>query len=312
MLVLAALLTASAVSSAFPHVVRKGETVAQIAEGMYGRMQLERVIVAVNSLDVRGSSGVVPGMLLELPAVAHHQVLPGETWHSIAAELLGGSKRGDVLAQLNEGQPWIPPAVGREIVIPYNLRYVASRGDTTQSLAYRYLGRRDKAWVVASYNSLKRARLRQGEVLLVPLTDLGLTDQGKRSALRAGALVRTQAGGQARDAQRVAETRIPQLVADVRRGRYVEAVRVGAGLLSGANLSKPQLALVHRQLLEAYAALDAVGLATTSCTEWRKADPAAKLDAVLLSPKLLGACTGQTGPGDPSTVRVVDGGRTNP
>jgi hypothetical protein len=293
-------------------VVRKGETVAQIAEKMYGKVQLERVIVAANGLDIRGGTGVVPGMRLELPAVGYHQVLPGETWHSIASELLGAAKRGDILAQLNGSQPWIRPAVGREIVIPYNLRHVASRGDTTQALAYRFLGRRDKAWVIAAYNQLKRVRLRQGEVVLVPLTSLPLTEEGKRAALHAGALVRTQGGGQAREAQREAASKIPQLVGAVRRGRYVEAVGRGAGLLSRGVLSQPQLAIVHRQLTEAYVALDAFGLAANSCAEWRKADPDAVLDPVMLSPKILQACTGQTGPAGASSAPVDDAGRSPP
>jgi phage tail protein X len=311
LLVLASL-TVGRSSDAFPHIVGEGESVAQIAEMMYGRVELERVIVAVNALDARGGTVLVPGMRLEIPAVGYHQVSPGETWHSIAAELLGASKRGDVLANLNGAQPWLRPAAGREIVVPYNLRYVASRGDTTQALAYRYLGRRDEAWVVAAYNGLKRAQLRQGEVVLVPLTDLALTARGKSAALRAGALVRTQAGGQAREAQRFAEREIPSLTADVRGGRYVEAVRKGAGLLARGGLSQPQLAVVHRQLVEAYVALNAVGLAATSCAEWRQADPQATLDPIDLSPKIMGACTGTGARGGEPAAAGPDGGRAEP
>ena len=286
----------SGMAAAFPHVVQEGESAAQLAERVYGRVELERVIVAANGLDARGGGGVVAGMRLELPAVGHHLVLPGESWQSLAAELLGESKRGDVLAQLNEAQPWLQPAVGREIVVPFNLRYVATQGDTTQTVAYRFLGNRDRAWVVAAYNGLKRAKLRQGEVVLVPLTELGLTEEGRREAINAEALVRTQAGGQAREAQRQAEHKLPELVSDVRRGRYVEAIRRGEGLLAGSALSRPQLALIHRQLTEAYAAMDAVGLAATECGEWRRADPKAVLDPIELSPKIMRACVTEPGP----------------
>ncbi len=291
---LAALLCVVGDSAAFPHIVIKGDTVAQLAERIYGRVELERVVVAANGLDGRAGSTIVPGMRLEIPAVSYHRVIPGDSWQSLAGQLLGSRKRGVVLARVNGSEPWIQPTIGKEIVIPYNLRYVASRGDTTQTVAYRFLGRRDQAWIVSTYNGLKRARLRQGEVILVPLTDLTLTESGKREALVAGALIRSQAAGQAREAQRVAEREIPLLVTDVRRGRYVRAVGRGAGLLARGSLSQPQLAAIHRQLTEAYVALGAMGLAATACTKWREAEPDAALDRLLLSPKILQACIGDT------------------
>jgi hypothetical protein len=280
---------------AFPHVVRRDETVAQIAEAMYGRVELERVIVAANSLDRRRGSEIVAGMRLELPAIGYHKVLPEDTWQSIADELLGAEKRGDVLAHINDSHPWLKPSVGREIVVPYNLRYVATRGDTTQTVAYRFLNRRDDAWIIASYNNLSRARLRQGEVVLVPLTDLELTDVGRRSALTAGALVRSQGGGTAREAQRKAAGELPRLALDIRRGRYIEAIGRGAAILDTVGLSEPQLAETHRLLTVAYVAMDATGLAATSCAAWRQHDPLAVLDPIDHSPKVLAVCVGEAG-----------------
>jgi LysM domain len=275
---------------AFPHVVRSGETVAQIAERMYGRVELERVVVAANGLGGGRGSRLVAGQRLEIPAVGYHKVLPGETWQAIAKQALGAEKRGEVLARVNDSQPWLRPEVGREIVLPYNLRLVASRGDSTQSVAYRFLERRDDAWVIASYNRLDRARLRQGEVVLVPLTELELTDAGRQAALNAGALIRAEAGGLARQAQRRAQGELPRLALDVRRGRYIEAVARGAGLLAQPALSEPQLAETHRWLTEAYVALEARGLAATSCMAWRRHDAEAVLDPIELSPKIIDVC----------------------
>jgi hypothetical protein len=53
---------------------------------------------------------------------------------------------------------------------------------------------------------------------------------------------------------------------------------------------------VHRHLTEAYVALDATGLAETSCGAWREADPATELDPIELSPKILRACAGAPAP----------------
>lgn len=301
---------------AFPHVVQPGQSVAELAEVMYGRVELERVIVAANGLEGRRGNQIVPGMRLEIPSVGHTKILPGDTWRSIARTTLGDGDRADVLAHFNDSHPWLVPAIGLEIVVPFNLRYVASRGDTTQSVAYRFLGDRNDAWIVASYNRLDRAKLRQGEILLIPLVDLPLTDAGREAARTAGALVRSEAGGGAREAQQRAAAEIPRLVQAVRRGRWIDAIARGASLLALENLAEPQLAAIHRQLLEAYVALGETGRATTACERWRQADPAAPLDPIDLSPKIIDVCVADEEPlpgapgvvGRPMPEGAVEGG----
>ena len=282
---------------AFPHVVQVGESAASVAERVYGRVDLERIIIAANRLDGLSGSQLVAGMWLDVPAVSHHQVAPGETWSSMAAQLLGAADRGVFLAQQNGAEPWLQPAPGREVVLPYNLRYVVSAGDTTDALAYRFLGRRDRAWMIAVYNGLKDGSLHHGDVLLIPLVELELTDAGKREAADAGALVRTQGAGEVRAAQQRADAEMPLLVADVRHGHYVAAVARGAALLGAGMLSKRQVADVTRQLTEAYVALGATGLAATACAQWRLADPSSTLDPLLVSPKIIRACAGAADPG---------------
>ena len=34
--------------------------------------------------------------------------------------------------------PWVPPVTGREIVVPYPLRYVVKKGESTLSVAYHF------------------------------------------------------------------------------------------------------------------------------------------------------------------------------
>lgn len=276
---------------AFPHVVRAGETLAQIAERLYGRVEMEQLLVAANSLSAGAGISIVPGMRLEVPALSHYRVSAGETWPQLAERLLGHADRSDVLALANDSMPWLTPDDGMEIIVPYNLRYVAEQGDTTLTLAYRFLGERDKAWMLDRYNNRKGDPIRRGDVLLVPLTSLPLTAQGKAEAANAGAMVRAEGLGRAREAQRKADAELPQLAADVRSGRYVDAVARGSKLLGFGDLARPQLAAIHRQLVEAYVALDATGLAETSCAAWRDADPAAKIDPVDLSPKIVKVCT---------------------
>jgi LysM repeat protein len=295
--VLAAALAAAAAlfpgqdARAFPHVVKAGETLAQIAERLYGRVEMEQLLVAANGLSAGSGISIVPGMRLEVPAVSHYRVSGGETWPILAERLLGDAERSDVLALANDSMPWLAPADGLEIIIPYNLRYVAEQGDSTLTVAYRFLGERDKAWMLDRYNRLKGDPIRRGDVLLVPLTQLPLTPAGKAEAANAGALVRAEGTTHAREAQRKADAELPQLAADVQKGRYVDAIARGNKLLGYGDLARPQLAAIHRQLTEAYVALDASGLAETACAAWREADPAARIDPVDLSPKIVRVCT---------------------
>ena len=92
-----------------------------------------------------------------------------------------------------------------------------------------------------------------------------------------------------RTQQHVAQE-IPALVADVRAGRYAEAVARGTRFVASGALTEPQRALVEQKLTEAYVALDAPGLAAAACSEWKKRDHAAHLDPIVTSPKIIAAC----------------------
>jgi hypothetical protein len=107
-------------AQAFTHIVRPGETLAQIAERMYANPKLEVVLVGANALDVQGGAVIVPGMRLEIPAPGHRTILAGETWAELALTWLGSgdTARAEMLAISNHGVPWVPPTEGQEIEIP--------------------------------------------------------------------------------------------------------------------------------------------------------------------------------------------------
>jgi nucleoid-associated protein YgaU len=278
-------------AGAFIHVVQKNETLAQIAERTYGRIQYEKILVAANALDAQGGSPIVAGERLEIPALDHYRIVSGDSWQGLAKQLLGDPERSTLLAQANDSEPATSPAEGAEIIVPYNLRYIANQADTIVTIAQKFVGEKDKAWMLDQYNHLKGQPVRRGDVILVPLTSLPLTDAGKAEAAAADATLRSQAAGSAREAQRKADSEMPVLLGDVRGGRYVEAITRGGKLLALGDLTKLQLALIQRQLTEAYAALDAHGLAAAACAAWRDNDPKARLDPVTLSPKILAACS---------------------
>jgi hypothetical protein len=187
--------------------------------------------------------------------------------------------------------PWLPPATGAEIRVPYVLRYVTRRGDSLAGLAYRFLGRRDDSYMLDRFNELGGRPIEPGEVLLIPLADLALTDEGREAAELAHAMIAGESLGRDREAQERATEELPLLEADIVRGAWLEAVARGNQLTGGGQLSAPQEARVERLLLEAYVALGERGLAERACARMRRADPDMPLDPIETSPKILHACS---------------------
>src|SRR5579883_883003 len=124
---LAASVGAAADARAFAHTVKPGESLAQIADHVYGDSRLEPVLVGANALDAQGGSVIAPGMRLEVPAPGHHTVMQGETWADLALAWLGTNDqaRTELLAHANKGVPWVPPVEGQEIEIPAVVTYIA-------------------------------------------------------------------------------------------------------------------------------------------------------------------------------------------
>src|SRR5690606_25920276 len=163
---------------AFPHVVQEGDTLASLAERYYGRIQHERILVAANGFDRGERTTITPGMTIEIPALAHYRVQAGDTWRTPATKLLGAHHPEGVLAEVNDSKPWLVPERGKLIRIPYNLVLVASGDDSLATIAYRYLGSTKHGWTLSYYNQLDKRGLKRGDLFLVPLTDLPLTEEG--------------------------------------------------------------------------------------------------------------------------------------
>jgi hypothetical protein len=276
---------------AFTHIVKPGEGLAQIAERVYGDSKLEMVLVGANALDIQGGSLISPGMRLEIPAPGHHTVAQGETWAQLAISWIGtaDSARTDLLARTNKGVPWVPPVEGQEIEIPALITYIAGDGETVNSIAQRFWRNAYRGWELNTYNRRDGISVRRGEVILVPMPGLRLTEAGKAEA-RAAAERDGASGGMAFEQQRRADAELPQLLAELRYGRYVEAVGRGNRLIGAGALTHPQLAIVQRVLLEAYVALDARAAAAAACAAWKSHEPHPVLDPARVSPKIRAAC----------------------
>jgi hypothetical protein len=277
-------------ASAFPHVVQAKETLAGLSTRYYGRVQYERIITAANGLVHAGARGLIPGMILDIPSLTYHRVQEGENWKSLALTHLGDEERSIVLAQINEHKPWIQPEVGQLIVIPYNLTWIASEQDSLVTLAYRFLGSTKHAYRLVQYNKLGEEGLKRGQVLLLPLSELPLTEEGRAAAHDAYARMTAEGQGKTYEHYKVASAEVAQLAQDVHSGRYISAVAKGNQLLSQGELSEPSRAHVQLLLLETYVALEAHGPARTACEAYRALRPDSALDPVSTSPKILKLC----------------------
>jgi LysM repeat protein len=282
----------AAKAAAYTHIVQPGETLAQIAERVYGDAQLELVLVGANALDSQGGTVVSPGMRLEIPAPGRHTVIQGESWADLSLAWLGSTDiaRVDLLSHANKGVAWVQPVEGQEIEIPAVVTYIAGDNETVHGIAQRFWGDPNRGWEVNVYNRREAVVVRRGEAVLVPMARLRLTEAGRAEA-RAVAQRDGANAGMALEQQRRAEVELPALLADVRAGRYVGAVARGNRLLGSGGLTHSQLAAVHRALVDAYVALDAPAEAAAACAAWRSNQPGPSLDRARVSPKVLAACT---------------------
>jgi len=278
-------------SHAFTHIVKPGETLSQIAARVYGDARKETILAGANALDVLGGSAIVPGMRLEIPAPGHHTVIAGDTWSALALTWLGDTKRADVLARLNHGVSWVDPPAGLAVEIPAVIAHIAREGDTSGTVAARYWGDANRGWELNAFNGRHEAPFQRGEVVLVWLPGLELSEAGKGEA--ASSLARTLSETETARllVQQRADAQIALLADDLQHGRYVAAIERGNQVLGSGPLTRPELAGVYRALLEGYAAVGDERAAVAACRAWHANDPGAHLDPSKTSPKLRAACS---------------------
>jgi hypothetical protein len=271
--------------AALVHIVRPGETLASIAELYYGDPRRESVLVAENGLTTEGGSAIEVGLRLVIPTVSYHKVEDGETWAELATRFYGDPRRAFVLIEANIGKGGGAPDTGAMLLIPYPLRHVADQSEPLRKLAKMYSDSGATEKTIRRFNEADKRRVVRGQILLVPLSDLLLSAQGKKLAEAQWSA--PQEGSAVREKQAAIDDQLPALRDDVKLGRYADAVALANRLIGGGDLSGSQIETVHRELGTALCALGRDDLAREAFKVLLGQQPDAELDGVRTSPKVL-------------------------
>lgn len=298
----------------YVHVVREGETLASIAQAYYGDPRREGVLVAENGLEAEGGAAIVVGVRLVVPHVAYHRVTLGETWASIAEQYFGVSSRAFAIQEANPSVEGSQPAEGAELLIPYPLRHVADQRDTVNHLAQEYYGDLAEARTIRRFNNMRpSARLTRGQVILVPLRDLVLSEEGQRTVDAATPAVPATGGsGEVRELQERIAAELPGLQDEVRVGQFTEALAHGSRLLGAGELTGNQIVTIQRALAICYVALDREDLAVAAFREALTRQPDLELDSRRTSPTVLRAFERARHPEDPAAGVLEGDGAVDP
>jgi LysM repeat protein len=277
--------------TAIVHVVRPGDTLASIAERYYGDPRRENVIVAENSLNNEGGFAIVTGLRLTIPTVSYHRVEEGETWSGLAKRFYGDSQRTFVLFKANSAVPGTQPDPGAELLIPYPLRHVVGQNETLNHVAKLYYGAKsgetEGVKILRRFNAIKRIRLQRGQIVLVPLAGLVLSEKGREIAKQQTG--EKKVGGDVRNKQVRIEASLPRLREDISKGLYADAISMGNYLLGSGDLTGNQIVTIHRMLAVAYIALGRFDLAVMAFRSVLEKQPDLELDSIRTSPKVMSA-----------------------
>jgi len=268
------------------HIVRPGESLVGIAELYYGDGRRDGVLATENGLD--GHVTLAPGMRLTIPAVRYHRVEDGDTWASLSERYYGDVRRAFLLAESNGGAASKQPAFGSLLLVPYPLRYTSNAHDPVRQAARDFLDLSAKTLaMLRRFNGLasKSSRLGRGDVVLVPMSNLLLSEQGRKLAQAQGHELAQAAA--AREKQIAAHDELPALRKHVQQGRYVEAVALAHQLLGAGQLTGNQLVTIQRELGTALIALDREDLALEAFKALLMQQPDVELGLGDTSPRVL-------------------------
>jgi phage tail protein X len=224
-------------------------------------------------------------MRLTIPLVRYHRVQAGETWAELAERYYGDVRRAFALLEANPSFAGKQPDVGAELVIPHPLRVTGGHDPVRQAAKDFGDGSQKTMQNIRRFNGLKSGRVGRSAILLVPVSNLVLSPQGKKLAQSQGLTCALE--GEAREKQIQVNEDLPRLREHVQRGRYVEAVSLANRLLGMGQLTGNQVVTIERELGTALIALDREDLATEAFKVMLEKQPDVELGLGDTSPRVL-------------------------
>ena len=156
------------------HKVTKGDTLPLLSAEYYGDRKLEIYIMVANKLD--HPRPLKPGERLKIPVTRQILTSAGDTFQSIAADLLGNALRGPFLAEFNGRDASERLASGTELLIPFAITHTAQATESIESIGTAYFGNNKYTTLIRRYNFLEpdKTSIEKGEKLLVPIFNVKL------------------------------------------------------------------------------------------------------------------------------------------
>jgi LysM repeat protein len=153
------------------HVLRPGETVADVAKAYYG--DGDKAILLLQYNRIANPKKIPPGTKIAIPKIIRYTVKKGDTLATIAHRFLGDRRRYQVLASINGLDSPKALNVGSRIKIPFHIPHIVKRGESLAVIADRYYGDLNQFDLIASYNFITESRsIKPGTEILVPIVNL--------------------------------------------------------------------------------------------------------------------------------------------
>jgi LysM repeat protein len=260
------------------HTIRKGESLATVANAYYGDPGKAIFLMAFNNIE--DPLNLKPGRKIELPEIRLHRVEAGDTLALIAKKYLNDARKHRGLAKINRIKDPKSLSPDMTIIIPVEIGYTVRRGDSLSSIARKYYGEADDFTLIAVYNDISDpANLEPGTHLTLPIFDLRITAEKKRAE---APVEPSEAPSQGKGS-----ILLEKGVQDYFRGEYLGAVIKLENAVSLGLGEKETASKALRFLAYAYIALDERERAKESFRQALSVDPTLDLDPVYVSPKII-------------------------